>query len=746
MSISRAAGLAIPALAIAMLALTLVPAGVWKAPVDDAVYLGFDPNIMYTTGGDGGSVVTTAPSIDVNAPPKSAPAANLFTTPLQRVQASLDVTVSDNSDATEPFRIGVWSPWTYSGQFIAFGGPPHNQIILETITQGRRYTTLSGGDVTASSVIGQYRLGSPYQLVFDIDKPKGLITTAITGADGTHGEASLTPRDSKGMFGTVQVSLTASAYPGLGNSHFALSNYRLTLPHQRVWASQAADSRAAALLEVFALLGIAAVAAVSVQRLMRRRRATKGFPKSRRSVPRMVLLAVGLYLIGNAVLFPLGAHPFDMKDQQLFAYVARVYGPVHLFYLPNLVSLAAVWGGVPFGEFAFPYEPVTAYLSTATGWLNSLLFARGGRFTLDSASLEYLIKAINVLFGLGDAALIYLISRRIGVSERWSVIPAALFLFNPAVWFSMSVWGQTHVISLFFVLAAIYLAERGMPIWAWMALATACLTRPQMLVFGLLLGIVFLRKFSWQQNLSALSWTVIAAFLVVTPLTLATSPSLPVDIMLHNLNVQESTGNNPAVTTVSQGAYSIWPLVTYFAQGLSGLQRGFTPSADMLFGSLTYQRTGQVLTLSALLVIVGVMWFKRETPNRPGAYLPFVALGIASFLMFLTGIVSTHFLLALPFIILCRRWMDDIAYYFVVGAWSITTLVPMFGDMGVALMHDEGQWLSPAHNAVTSFFVALYAWDRFITVSVVANICAVIWIAVRAFRPQQTPPPARAAA
>src|SRR6185437_2921287 len=119
-------------------------------------------------------------------------------------------------------------------------------------------------------------------------------------------------------------------------------------------------------------------------------------------------------------------------------------------------------------------------------------------FSPDSRSVEYFIKAVNVLFGLADGAFIYAILRLIGATRRWSLIAAALFLFNPAVWFSMSVWGQTHVISLFFVLAAVWFAEKHLPVWAWLALTAALLTRPQMIVFGLVLGLVFIRKFSWR--------------------------------------------------------------------------------------------------------------------------------------------------------------------------------------------------------------------------------------------------------
>ena len=105
-----------------------------------------------------------------------------------------------------------------------------------------------------------------------------------------------------------------------------------------------------------------------------------------------------------------------------------------------------------------------------------------------------------------------------------------------------------------------------------------------------------------------------------------------------------------------------------------------------------------------------------------------VTLGIASFLMLLTGVVATHFLLALPFLLLCRRWIGTVAYIYVVTIWTLTTFVTMFGGMGPILSPQDYPLLSPAHSPVTSFFDGLYKWDRFITVSVVANICAVIWL------------------
>jgi hypothetical protein len=339
------------------------------------------------------------------------------------------------------------------------------------------------------------------------------------------------------------------------------------------------------------------------------------------------------------------------------------------------------------------------------------------------------------MFGLGDSCLIYLILKQLGISERWRLVAAGLFLFNPAVWFSMSVWGQTHVMSIFFILAAVLFVEMRFPLWAWTALAVACLTRPQMLVFGLILGIVLLRKFPWNENIAALSWTVVIAFVGLAPFTLFTSPSLPVDVMVNVFRIQEAGGNEVALTTVSQDAYSIWPLVTYVAHGSSGLQRVFAPSSESLIGALTYQRLSQILTAAALLAVSTVLLWRRQARTDPGAYLPLLALGIASFVMLLTGLTATHFLLALPFLLLARHWLGNAGYFYAAITWTVTTLVPMYGDMGVAISSQHYPLLAPANNAVTGFFVHLYAWDRFMTVGVVANIIAVLWIAFAATRP-----------
>ena len=138
----------------------------------------------------------------------------------------------------------------------------------------------------------------------------------------------------------------------------------------------------------------------------------------------------------------------------------------------------------------------------------------------------------------------------------------------------------------------------------------------------------------------------------------------------------------------------------------------------------------------ALLLVVGALLLRQRSAIQSGGYIPLVAIGVTSFLMLLTGVVATHFLLALPLLLLCRRWMDPIAYCYVAAVWSISTFVPMFGDMGVATAAATHGYslLAPANNPITHFFVNLYAWDRFITAAILANVCALIWLIVLTVR------------
>ena len=70
----------------------------------------------------------------------------------------------------------------------------------------------------------------------------------------------------------------------------------------------------------------------------------------------------------------------------------------------------------------------------------------------------------------------------------------------------------------------------------------------------------------------------------------------------------------------------------------------------------------------------------------------------------------------------------------------------MYGDMAGVISAADYPLFAATHNALTQFVMGLYQWDRFITVSIVANICALVWLAWLTFSHHppvmETPKPA----
>ncbi len=555
-------------------------------------------------------------------------------------------------------------------------------------------------------------------------------------------ETTATAADIPGLFDSLRLSLTASATSTAGNSAVQLQNYSLTLPHERWQVAKIDDPRATALVGALLIAG-ALLGSISAVTWVRKRARSGAGAEYRGRTPAVLrrpitiavpslglIIAAGavmiVFLVLNGLLFNLGSLPVDMLAAKVWSYVAATSNPIALYLRPNTVSLAKVWGGAPYHEAVFPYGFPMAYYFAAIGWIYRIFLSGPGALQADTYQLEFLIKSFNVLFNLADATLIYLILRQLRTSRAWSLVAGCLFLLNPAVWFSTSVWGQNHVVSIFFLLLAIWLAEKKQPVWAWLALVATGLTRPQMLVPAFLLGLVFLRNFSFKQNLHAITWSVIITFLAMAPFALAYGPSMPLDLLRNDLQVQEAGGNEPELTTVSLDTYSIWPLADLFASGTAGLDRFTERSATPFIGRFSYQRISQLLTAGVVLVTAAFVLFHRRSSHSLDDYFPLLAVGTVGFLMFMTGLAATHFLLGLPLLILCRRALGSIVYCWCVGIWTMTTLVAMYGGFGFSITPALVPALDAGRNPVTRFFMDLFSADWFISVASFQNIVVLL--------------------
>src|SRR5260221_6291979 len=113
----------------------------------------------------------------------------------------------------------------------------------------------------------------------------------------------------------------------------------------------------------------------------------------------------------------------------------------------------------------------------------------GGTNTLTQTIL-YKLPAI--ISDVGTGYLIYRIVRKLK-GERWGLISASLYLFNPAVIGNSAVWGQVYGFTAFFSILALYALDSNLYISS-AALAYGTLVKPQMAIISLIILILMIQR------------------------------------------------------------------------------------------------------------------------------------------------------------------------------------------------------------------------------------------------------------
>jgi FkbM family methyltransferase len=754
---------ALVAVAVCMVALVLVPARIWHHPANDAVYHGFDPNFVYVNPrGDGstdGTIAMSSRSLTLTSPPGSQPVVDLVTSPLS-FGASMDLSVLAPATNAGSLSLGLWTPETGTAYYLLFGLSPGNPVSTEVITGGTASKTLVGGKIVDITPLGTYIQGHVYHVAMNLNKKAGTITTTIAevGAASVSNETPLSsqtvvseaqfPELFKGLTPTLSLTLTS----GGAVASATVANYSLTLPSQPDSVAELVekvdDGRARLLVIVLAILGASLAGLAVGRRAMPATGASIGDIVRREWTKASTLLrpwplaflavaAIG-YLLLNSSLFLFGSPHYDVYASKIWSYLAAHNGLVDLYHQTFLIPAAAVEGGIPLHDAAFPYGPTKAYFYLFIGWLYRLTLAPAGVATADTYQLEFLLKSVNVAFGLVDSLLIFLILGRAGAKLSSARLAAALFALNPALMFIMSVWGSTETISLFFVLLSIWLAQRRLATLAWITLALGSFTRPQMLVLAFLLGCAYLRRFPISTNVRAISWSVVVFFLVVSPFSVAVGPSLPVDYVSHIVGFQVGArAADPTTLAISPALYSVWTLPLLYISGQHGLERMWYPRSADLFASITYGQASSLLTIG-LLIAVGLILLIRRSDTSLRRQLPLVAFGMFGWLMVGDSLISRYLLYGLVLVILCAPSLTNPLYLWSVVWLSFVVLVTSWSQLAMDVAGSVP--INAQNSAITRAVLSLFANDRFITFGTVANLAVLLSIGIAAAKaPKHVP-------
>jgi len=564
-------------------------------------------------------------------------------------------------------------------------------------------------------------------------------------------ESSLNRAEAPGLFGELRLSVTANGYSEAGMSTVEVSKYRLTLPHQRWLVAKVEDPLVTALVVILLLgaLGLLLVTAIPLgARFWRTWQAhlLSWDPRLMHAAGWYLAGGVsvfGLYAVLNVPMFNAGSLNYDLKSATVWLYTIPRYGLSQLYHLPTVIGPADSWGGVPFQEAAFPYGPVLAEVFAAIAWLHKVFFGPPGLLQDDSFRLAFSVKLATLLFTVADAVLIGLILRARRMSWRSSLIGVAAFLLNPAVIFVGSVWGQTQSISLFFLLLPIWADALHYPRAAWVTLALAALTRPQLLIAILLMAVYLIMRYKPADTIRGVAWGIVVSFLAMAPLALKIAPSVSVDLLSNAFRLHVVGENSPISTPISWGALSIWTLVTRWKDGQTGLERLSPASMEKVLGDLTYWDLGNILF--AAILLLGCTSLLRRSREGTAAHVPAMGLGTLGLFVLKPSFAAFHLIPALALVIVWGEGYGRRLHLLTVALLSTTIFLPAYGMAG-AWMSSHPSWnvgiFSPG-QPITMSVMALFTSDWFLTVGSLANLAALTILAARTMgtpsqRPQST--------
>lgn len=217
---------------------------------------------------------------------------------------------------------------------------------------------------------------------------------------------------------------------------------------------------------------------------------------------------------------------------------------------------------------------------------------------LENNGLQAMMKLPTILADLGTGWLIF---RLLEAKKRKNVLFwTASYLFNPAVFYLSSVWGQLESLVMFWTLAAVFLLSKKKLEWGTGAYILSLLVKPLALIFSPLIFILLCYR---RPKFTIWLKLILVAILLVLFFSLPFYVGEPFtwfgSFYLKNLS------GPPKMFYLTANAFNFWSL--FF--GLSPL-----PDQNKFF-VFSYRTWGFLITIPFLLTILINFWQKKD-PER----------------------------------------------------------------------------------------------------------------------------------
>ena len=279
-----------------------------------------------------------------------------------------------------------------------------------------------------------------------------------------------------------------------------------------------------------------------------------------------------------------------------------------------------------FNQFYHPqiwthYTPGYLYILWILGVIKKNIF-------LGPGLILQLFKLPNNLADILTGLLIYKIVGK--KSKPWAVFGVIFYLFNPALIFNSSVWGQADsFLTLLMLIAFYFLIDKGKVYLSALFLAFSFLVKPQAVFIFPIMTVFLIRNYKFDKVLRITLVFLTTVFLLAFPF-FTNDPILGLPKMIIQM------GKDYAYTTL--GAFNFWWL-------FGSWQRDST-----LFLGLTKHYIGLIIYLLIEAAIVVSVW--RGKNQKKEAFYLAATLSLFNFFLFPTRIHERYLLSTLPFLLI----------------------------------------------------------------------------------------------
>jgi len=315
----------------------------------------------------------------------------------------------------------------------------------------------------------------------------------------------------------------------------------------------------------------------------------------------------------------------------------------------------------------------------------------------------YIFKFLILATNIGIAVLSYIFAKdAVPKRPQVAVLTVALLLFNPALIYGTTIWGQIDILPIFFIFAAIYcLLYKKQILISSLLMVTALLLKQTTVIFIPFYLLAVWKYFDRVALLKSLSLIGSAVWLSYAPFV-SRWENIFSPLMVYLQRVQFASDN----TWVTKYAWNSWHLIVGFEK--------VTDTQPIILG-LSYERLGFGLLIASFMMIAWHFW-KSPAQTASHKVISFMTacflVALAAFL-FLTRLHERHLLQALPFFIILYLGRRDRLLQ-IIGLSLFVFANMLFIWHPVAWVINEDPWMlfiiTPVISAVLTFF-GYYLWN-----------------------------------